>query len=54
MFGFCLFVCMFVCLLAFEECGFGEVEFGKSWNALSGTQSAVLIGIWKTLVLRGI
>jgi hypothetical protein len=34
-----------------EECGFGDFEFGKQWNALSGAYWAILVGIWKTLLL---
>jgi hypothetical protein len=35
-----------------EEYGFGDFVFGKRWNALNGVQGAILVGIWKILLLR--
>jgi hypothetical protein len=39
-------------LLSEKKCGFGDFGFGKQWNALNGAQWAVLVEIWKTLLLR--
>jgi hypothetical protein len=30
----------------------GDFGFEKHWNALSGPQWAILVGLWKTLVRR--
>ena len=35
-----------------EEWRLRDFGFGKEWNALNGAYWAILIGIWKILLLR--